>query len=256
MVFDAYAAYYDLLYRDKDYAREAAYVLGRLRRHAPQARTVLELGCGTGGHAACLAAEGLEVHGVDLSERMLERAAQRQRSLPDAVRGRLSFERGDARAVRTGKRYDAVIALFHVMSYQTTNADLQAAFATAAEHLAPGGLFLFDFWYGPAVLSERPEKRVKHLEDTQVRVQRTASPVLRDRENLVEVNYSVRIEAVATGKVDEVRERHLMRYLFLPELALLRGPALEEIETLAWLEEAAPRVATWSAFQVLRAAAR
>lgn len=34
-VFDAYSSYYDLLYQDKDYAAEAAYVLSAIRAHKP-----------------------------------------------------------------------------------------------------------------------------------------------------------------------------------------------------------------------------
>ena len=49
--FDTYARYYDLLYRDKDYAGEAAYVASHIRQHAPEAARILELGCGTGAHA-------------------------------------------------------------------------------------------------------------------------------------------------------------------------------------------------------------
>ena len=47
----------------------------------------------------------------------------------------------------------------------STNADLLAAFATAREHLNPGGVFIFDCWYGPAVLAERPSVRIKRMED-------------------------------------------------------------------------------------------
>ncbi|HEY2400385.1 MAG TPA: class I SAM-dependent methyltransferase, partial [Steroidobacteraceae bacterium] len=50
-VFDAYAAYYDLLYRDKDYPGEARYVQSLLRRHGVSDGDLLELGCGTGRHA-------------------------------------------------------------------------------------------------------------------------------------------------------------------------------------------------------------
>ena len=49
-VFADYAEYYDLFYRDKDYAGEAAFVRGLVRQRAPKARTLLELGCGTAAH--------------------------------------------------------------------------------------------------------------------------------------------------------------------------------------------------------------
>ena len=250
-VFDAYARYYDLLYREKDYAAESRYVAAHLRRHAPQANRVLELGCGTGAHAEHLARTGYAVHGVDQSESMLARAAARKSGVPAEIAARLSFERGDARSVRTGTSYDAVISLFHVMSYQATNADLQAAFATAAAHLCPGGLFLFDFWYAPAVLTQRPEVRVKRLTDGEIDVTRIAEPVMRVNENVVDVNYAVFIEVKATGKVEQVRETHRMRYLSLPELALLSADAFEERATHAWMSEAPPDAQSWAAFQIL-----
>jgi SAM-dependent methyltransferase len=224
-VFDAYARYYDLLYRDKDYASESEYVAAHIRNHSPQARHILELGCGTGAHAEHLARMGYTVHGVDLSEAMLARAEARKATLAPDVAARLSFGLGDVRAVRTGKSYDAVISLFHVMSYQTSNADLAATFETASAHLRPGGLFLFDFWYGPAVLTQRPEVRIKRLEDDDIRVMRIAEPVMQERENVVEVNYTVSIELKATKMIERVNETHRMRYLFLPELSCFADTA-------------------------------
>jgi len=76
-VFGSYARYYDLLYRDKDYAAEAADALRRIRAHSPQARRILELGCGTGLHAIELARRGCQVTGIDISEPMLESARRR-----------------------------------------------------------------------------------------------------------------------------------------------------------------------------------
>ena len=218
-VFDAYAGYYDLLYCDKDYAGESEYVAAHIRKQAPKAKRILDLGCGTGAHAEHLARMGYTVHGVDMSEAMLVRAEARKATLPPEVAARLSFSLGDVRTVRTGDTYDAVISLFHVMSYQTTNADLQAAFETGYIHLESGGLFLFDFWYGAAVLTQQPEVRVKRLEDEEIKVTRIAEPVMHVNENVVDVNYTVFIEAKVLDKVEQVRETHRMRYLFLPELA-------------------------------------
>lgn len=253
MVFDSYSRYYDLLYRDKDYAAEAGYVASQLWRHAPQAGHILELGCGTGAHAEHLARAGITVHGVDQSESMLARAAARKSALSPDTAARLSFGQGDARSVRTGARYDAVISLFHVMSYQTSNGDLQAAFATAAAHLRPGGLFLFDFWYGPAVLTQRPEAREKRLADDRIEVTRSAEPVLHENEDLVDVNYTVLIRDKQTGGTQRIHETHRMRYLFLPELALLRSAAFEERATLAWMSTAPLSARSWSGFQILAA---
>lgn len=251
-VFDTYARYYDLLYRDKDYAAEAEYVASHIRGNVPQAKSILELGCGTGAHAEHLARLGYTVHGVDMSEEMLARAEERKAALPAEVAARLTFVLGDARSVRTLQTYDVVISLFHVMSYQTTNVDLVAAFETAAAHLSPGGIFLFDFWYGPAVLTQKPEVRVKRLEDEEIKVTRIAEPVMQVNENLVEVNYTVFIEVMATGKIEEVREKHRMRYLFLPELQYCHGAEFRTAECLGWMSENVPDAQTWACMKVLR----
>ena len=250
-VFDVYARYYDLLYRDKDYAAEAEYINSHIRKHSPAAKRILELGCGTGIHAEQLARMGYTVYGVDMSEAMLVCARARKTSLPPGIAPRLTFTTGDVRSVRTGETYDAVIALFHVMSYQTTNADLEAAFETAAAHLTPGGLFLFDFWYGPAVLTQKPEVRVKRLADNHIKVTRIAEPEMHVNENIVDVNYTVFIEVKQTGRVEQLQETHRMRYFFSPEIEkILRGCGFRLLAAMAWMSEFPLSSEHWSGFVV------
>jgi SAM-dependent methyltransferase len=251
MVFDAYARYYDLLYQDKDYRAESEYVVSHIRAYAPQAKRILELGCGTGAHAEHLTRMGYVVHGVDVSETMLARAESRRKRLPAELSTRLSFGRADVRTVRTGESHDVVISLFHVLSYQTTDDGLRAMFETAFTHLVPSGLFIFDFWYGPAVLAQRPEVRVKHLEDEIIEVTRIAEPALHLNENVVDVNYSVLIKEKATGKVEQVRESHRMRYLFLPELERYRGARFEERASHEWMTGEPMSERSWAGCQVL-----
>lgn len=252
-VFDVYARYYDLLYRDKDYASETAYVIAQLHKYCPSGTRILELGCGTGIHAEFLAREGFNVHGLDQSAEMLAKAEARRAALPADVAARLRFSQGDARNVRTGETYDAAISLFHVMSYHNRNADLKAAFATAAAHLGSGGVFLFDYWYGPAVLQQKPETREKHLADDVIDVLRLAEPVMRLTENIVDVNYSVTIKTKATNEMRHVEETHSMRYLFLPEIPLLAGETdWEECTSAAWMKDTAPTAEDWAGFSVMR----
>ena len=250
-VFDAYAAYYDLLYRDKDYAAEAEYIAGLIRRHAPDAADILELGCGTGGHAVHFSQMGYRVSGIDLSKSMLSRAEERRSGLPNDLAQRLQFSFGDVRTWRGDRKFDVVVSLFHVFSYQTTNEDLQAAFETAAVHLNPGGVLIFDFWYGPAVLSQRPEVRVRRMEDEHIRVLRIAEPILLPNENKVLVAYDVCIEQKASARRDIVRESHGMRYLFYPEIDQYAQPTFAMKGHLAWMKDVEPNVEDWSAVAVL-----
>ena len=254
-VFDSYSSYYDLLYRDKDYKAEADYVLSLIRQSGTQPRTLLELGCGTGLHAAVLAKAGLTVTGVDMSATMLNRAIERLATLPAALQSRLAFSQGDIRTVRLKQRYDAVVSLFHVISYQTSNDDLLNAFKTAREHLAPGGCFVFDFWYGPAVLSQRPEVRVLELEDEAIRVTRVARPEMLVNEDIVNVNYTVMVEYKADGTLQRLQEKHAMRYLFLPEVEhLLAEAGLKMALSKAWMRNAQPDADTWGAVVIAQPA--
>ena len=215
-VFNEYARYYDLLYRDKDYAGEAAYVDRLIRSRVPNARRILNLGCGSGRHDRSLVQRGYEVTGVDISQEML--AAAQAAAEGNAA---LAYVKGDVRSVRLGQTFDAVISLFHVMSYQTANDDLIKALATANAHLEPGGILIFDCWHGPGVLTDRPAPRVKHLEDDLIRVTRFAEPVMQANENVVDVKYRVSIENKRDATVRNINETHRMRYLFVPEVLLL-----------------------------------
>lgn len=245
-VFEAYAGYYDLLYRDKDYAAEAAYVAGLLSCHSvPAGGHLLELGCGTGRHAVELARLGYRLHGIDSSAAMIAQAEARR---PECLARQFVLGLGDVRTARLDTKFDAVISLFHVASYQTTNADLLAMFQTAAYHLKPGGIFVFDCWYGPAVLTDRPAVRVKRLEDENVRLTRIAEPTIEPNENRVDVHYEIVIESKDTPGLRRVCEVHRMRYLFKPELAqLLEQAGLDLLTGEAWMTGSELGSGSWNA---------
>lgn len=256
-VFGAYSRYYNLFYKDKDYAGEAGYVHDLIQKHRPAAKSVLDLGCGTGRHDLLLAERGYETTGVDLSADMLAVAMAPISSL-DALPSSgasLSFHQGDIRSIRLDRRFDAVVSLFHVISYQATNEDLRQAFSTAREHLAPGGVFIFDCWYGPAVLTDRPAVRVKRLEDEAVAVTRIVEPAMQPNENLVDLHYEVQVRDQASGAVETFREVHRMRYLFRPEIELLLSEAgLQLVEASEWMTGRPLGFDTWGVCFVARKA--
>ena len=250
-IFGNYSRYYDLLYRDKDYIGEAKFIHQLIQNHAPQAKSILELGCGTGNHAMLLAKEGYSVHGIDLSEEMLQQARDRLSNLPTNLASNLTFRQGDIRQVRLNQKFDVILSLFHVISYQTSNEDLQAAFATVKEHLKPNGIFIFDCWYGPAVLSESPTVRVKRLENEEIQITRIAEPEIYPNDNLVDVNYQVFIKDKKSGSVDELQETHRMRYLFQQELNLFMNSfELKIVDCGEWMTGYQANVNTWGVYFV------
>jgi len=246
-IFDAYSRYYDLLYRDKDYKAEAQYIHELIQQYAPGAEDLLELGCGTCTHAAELARKGYRVHGVDSSPEMLARAKLKLDKMPSNVVNNISNTQADIRNVRLPNRFDAVIALFHVMSYLPTNDDIRAALETAKIHLMKTGILVFDCWYGPAVLTQRPTIRVKRMEDEAVRIVRIAEPFIYPNDNLVEVKYEVFITNKENGAVETIEETHRIRYLFKPEIdSLLAGAGFTTVDCLEFMGNTEPGLSTWS----------
>ncbi|MBR6549058.1 MAG: class I SAM-dependent methyltransferase [Clostridia bacterium] len=83
--YGSFAAFYDALTDDVDYAAWADYLLAAVTRHGGCADTVLDLACGSGSLSLELAARGCEVIGVDGSADMLAWHGKRRRK-----RGRTS----------------------------------------------------------------------------------------------------------------------------------------------------------------------
>lgn len=210
-VFNAYSRYYDLLYRDKDYVAEAEYITGLLKRFSVSGKRLLEFGSGTGKHGRLLAAHGYEVIGIERSGEMVAQAK--------AVPG-FSCQHGDICSVQLGQTFDAVLSLFHVVSYQTTNDAVHAVFERAAEHLKEGGLFVFDVWYSSAVYTQRPALSVKRMTDDAIEITRIAEPLLYSNENRVDVRYTIFARDLASGMVETITETHPMRHFSTPELEL------------------------------------
>lgn len=215
--FQDYAYYYNAFYKDKDYAKEARQIDEILKKYGKNIHSVINYGCGTGKHDIELSRIGYSCTGIDLSETMIEVAKQNSKN----EEKKIDFSVADIRKFEPEKKYDAVISLFHVMSYQNSNEDIRAAFQSARKALERDKLFLFDLWYGPGVLTDPPVVRVKEVEDDQYRLIRIARPVMCDERNIVDVNYEVLIIDKKTNITKTIKEVHSMRYFFRPELEIL-----------------------------------
>lgn len=244
--FSDYAQYYDLLNQQKDYKQEVDYIISLLNRFAPEASNVLELGCGTGLHATHLAEKGYHITGVDQSQDMISIAQERLKTSPGSISNLLNFNLGDIRTYSINKSFDVALSLFHVISYQVANSDLNQSFNTVSKHLKSGGIFIFDCWYGPAVLSDKPYKRNKIFENDYIIINRTAIPHTYPTKNRVDVHFDIKITNKKTGKTESIKEIHKMRYLFDPEIELfLKMNELELIHSEEWLTGNKPNFSSW-----------
>jgi SAM-dependent methyltransferase len=251
-VFNKYSKYYDLLYSDKDYKAEVDYIKNIIKKYNPSAKTILDLGCGTGIHANLLASEGFQVTGVDLSTEMIEVANDKKNTDYSENRDSLNFISGDIRSLRLEEKYDVVVSLFHVFSYLSSNSDIKEGLETLNFHVKENGIVFFDFWYGPAVLNEMPSCRVKKKENAELEVTRVATPQTLEMENKVIVNYELFINDKTENLNFSFKEKHEMRYYFFPELDLFLEdiPFKRKIE-FEWMKFEAPSISSWAACLIL-----
>jgi SAM-dependent methyltransferase len=246
-VFDKYyAQFYDMLYKDKDYESESNYIISLIKKYNPKAKSILDLGCGTGRHAELFSNKGFLVLGVDQSKYMLIEAMNRKNN-------NLDFIEGDIRFLKLDKKFDVVTALFHVLSYQITNKDVESLIRTAYNHLNKDGLFIFDFWYGPAVIIQKPEVRIKELENENIKFIRVAKPMIDFSRNVVKVCYKIFVVDKKNKTFLEHEEIHPMRFFFDPELELFIENIGFKLESkFSWLKFEQPSENDWSVVWVVR----
>lgn len=246
MTFAEYSYYYDLFYREKNYREEAAYVHTAIRRYAPSAQRLLNLGCGTGNHDVHFTDFGYHVTGIDLSSDMVEIAKKK-------AKGTREYVQGDIRSFSQDEPFDVIVSLFHVMSYITENNDLAVAMKNIARHLKPGGYFLFDCWNGSGVLTDPPVTRVRRFNDRGERIIRIAESEVHVNRNTVDVKYQIIVINTETNSAREINETHTMRYFFIPELHMLAESAgLEPVAFEEWMTGREPSPGTWNAMHVFR----
>ncbi len=244
-----YSQYYDLFYSDKDYSAEVDYINSLIQANNKNINTLLDMGCGTGKHAELFCNKGYTVHGIDLSEDMLKIAENRR----IGKENKLSFSHSNIQNLSLNKKFDVVVSLFHVMSYQNSNSELFKAFEVAKKHLKDGGIFIFDFWYGPAVLTDLPTNKIKRLENGNIKVTRLAEPILNAQKNIVDVNYDIFIENKETKEVIEKKELHKMRYFFDTELEFIcESIGFNILNKYEWLSYKKPDFSSWNVVWIIK----
>jgi SAM-dependent methyltransferase len=203
MPYTARPDLYDLEYAHKDYAAEAEQVARIVRARNPEARTLLDVACGTGKHLASLR-EQFEAEGVDLDEGLLGVARERLPGVPLA--------QGDMRTLALGRQFDAVTCLFSAIGFLGGLDDLDAAARSLAAHLAPGGVLIVEPWLEPdAWIAHRPHVLAQSDEGTAL-ARVTLSGLRDERISTTEMHYVV---ATADG-FHEFVELHEL-YLFTAE---------------------------------------
>jgi 2-polyprenyl-3-methyl-5-hydroxy-6-metoxy-1,4-benzoquinol methylase len=241
--FDSeYAQYYDVLYGDKDYESECDFleqIFERFLSRKPV--SVLDVGCGTGGHAIPLARKGYSVTGIDVSEAMI--AVARKKAEQEGLG--IPFHVCAMQDLELCQRFDVVVAMFNAINYVTADEGLQRAFTGIRRHVRSDGLFLFDFRNGITSLRSYSPVRIKWVEDGQRRVLRISETRLDAMEQLFCTTYTCLIFE-GDRVVKQFEDEHIVRFLFPREVRhylketgfeLLRLCRFLDLDTLATEED-------------------
>src|SRR4029079_13550723 len=171
---------YDLEYSFKDYAGEAATLERIVRARNPDAKSLLDVACGTGKHLEHLRAT-FTCEGTDIDEGLLGIARQ---LVPD-----VPVRQADMRDFDLGRQFDVITCLFSAIGFVGTLDALAASARTFARHLTPGGLALVEPWLTPdAWVLNRPHL-LTYEEPELVLARATVSGLRDERISTTEMHY-------------------------------------------------------------------
>jgi cyclopropane fatty-acyl-phospholipid synthase-like methyltransferase len=240
--FEFSSKIYKSLYKEKDATSEIDFVRDSCGSvHLSPNAKVLDIGCGLGRHSIELALQGCDVIAIDTSQEMIK-LARAEHSIYTNIK--LSFECCDVSGLLS-KDFDSIIALFHVVSYITTDYSLTKFFTSCRNLLKPGGHLLFDVWYSPAVFYQKPQSNCKVLEVEHIgRVIRKCTPTEFPNDSLVDVNYDYHY--CMDNEETIYTEVHRMRHFTTNEIRTLAKLAnFEVISSQEFMTGATPSRDTW-----------
>ena len=206
---------------------------------------VLELGCGTGRITLAIAEVGYRIVGLDISERMLERAAAKRHALRRETRESVHFVQGDMTDFALGEKFRCVIIPFRPFQHLLEVDDQIRCLQCVKQHLAPNGRLIVDFFQTDLERTHDP----KYHEESQlieydppdgrhIRLsERVAAYHRAQQRNDVEMIFNVRH---ADGRTERLVMAWTLRYFFRYEVEHLLARCGFQLEATFGNFESAP----------------
>ena len=138
--YHALADSYDRLTNDVDYRATVDFYYAILQQEGLKPRTAVDLACGTGSVTLLLAAEGLKVTGVDMSEEMLMVAWEKAQTLEQPP----VFVHQKLQELYLPRGVDLAVCALDSIDYILNPEDCKEAIRRTYRALNPGGIFIFD----------------------------------------------------------------------------------------------------------------
>ena len=132
---------YDKRMPDKMYKNTFKIILDIIKKLNPKAKSVLEIGCGTGRYTELFLKKGFAVKATDISKDAVARAKKRAK--------KAKFHVVSMSSLKEPQIYDVAACLFEVFRYNQTFKLCKETIKRVYKALKPDGLFLCDFGIFP-----------------------------------------------------------------------------------------------------------
>lgn len=209
-----HAQLYDIFYSEKNYQQEADFVHQLITEFGRESsKKLLELACGTGNHAFLLEKYGYDLHALDYSPDMIERAREKAKKYNSTI----NFQVGDMRNLSFQDEFDVAICLFDSIGYVLANEAINLVFNKVYQSLKAGGLFIFEFWHAPAMLQSFDPVRVKKWKLADREILRISETTIDIPSSTSTVNYSI-YELFGNGTFAHLSEAQRNRFFQLQEM--------------------------------------
>lgn len=142
MSYGEFSNYYDYYFAKgkKNYLVEAEKVKRIIKKFKPNAKTILDVACGTGEHDKYLK-EHFIVEGLDINPTLLKTAKKKNRECIYYEGNMINFD--------FKKKYDIIICLFSSIGYVLTVENLKKCIKCMANHLNKNGMIILEPWFTP-----------------------------------------------------------------------------------------------------------
>lgn len=129
------AKYYDLIFQEKNYRAESEFIRKIVGKRMPTAKSVLDVGCGTGNHLNLLLGKFDILYGVDLNPEIIKEAKKKSRKITYLV--------GDMANFLIDWKFDVITCLYSVFNYNLSDKDARKTLRNIKKHLKKNGLVIF-----------------------------------------------------------------------------------------------------------------
>lgn len=140
LMYSKSSQFYDAIYHFKKYEEECQRLMAFIELNHREARSILDVPCGTGKHLELLRAR-FDVEGLDINPDLLSQARAR---LPGVL-----LHEGNMIDFDLGKKYDVVCCLFSSITYVQSVENLHRTIESLARHVAPDGLLIIEPLFPP-----------------------------------------------------------------------------------------------------------